>query len=234
MAGARFSTRKRKGGSGLLWGVLAVVFVVVMFKWGLPWFINFLAGPTGPKVTDINSSDDIVPPQTPTLFPLPEATNSAGIQVEGFTEADVEINIYRNDELANSDKSDDKGAFRVELKLVEGENRIQVRARDKAGNESQSAVKAVIFDKSGVLLTVESPSDGTEIFGQKNQNVPFSGKVSKPDATVPVNGNFARVDAEGKFTVTVRLNQGDNDVTVKAVDRAGNVAEKIVKVKLTF
>lgn len=234
MAGVKFSTRRKKGGSGLVWGILAIVFVVVMFKWGMPWFINFLAGPSGPKVTDINSSEDIVPPQTPTLSPLPEATNSATLKIEGYTEADVEINVYRNDELAMNDKSDDKGTFKVELKLNEGENRIQVRAKDKNGNESQSVVKSVIFDRRGVDLTVDSPTDGTEIFGQKNQNVPFSGKVSKPGTTVTVSGNFARVDANGNFTVTVRLNQGDNDVLVRAVDKAGNVAEKTIKVKLIF
>ena len=49
-----------------------------------------------------------------------------------------------------------------------------------------------------------------------------------------VNGNYARVDANGNFTVTVRLNQGDNDVLIKAIDKAGNTSEKIVRVKLTF
>lgn len=234
MAGERFSTRRRKSGSGLVYFILAVVFVVVMFKWGLPWFVNILAGPTGPKVTDINTSDDIVPPQTPTLFPLPEATNSATILVEGYTEADAEINVYRDDDLANTDRSDEKGVFKVELKLNEGENRIQVRARDSKGNESQSVVRTVIYDKSGVNLTVDSPTDDTEIFGQKNQNVPFTGKVSKPEATVTVNGNYARVNADGNFTVTVRLYQGDNNILVRAVDRAGNVAEKTVRVILTF
>lgn len=234
MAGERFSTRRKKNGSGLLWGFLAVLFVVFMLKWGLPWFINILAGPSGQKVTDINTSDDIVPPQTPTLFPLPEATNSATIRIEGYTEANVEINVFRNDELAINDNSDDKGTFRVEFKLNEGENRIQVKARDSKGNESQSVIKTVIYDKQDLIVTIDSPQDGDEVFGQNNQNIPVSGKVSKPGASVTVNGNFARVDADGKYTVTIHLSQGDNDVTVKATDKAGNTAERTVKVKLTF
>ena len=83
-------------------------------------------------------------------------------------------------------------------------------------------------------ITVDSPRDGSEIFGQSNQNVTFSGKVSKPDASVNINGNYVRLDATGSFSSIVRLNQGDNNVSVKATDRAGNVAEKIVKVKLTY
>jgi len=226
--------RNKKNGSGLLWGVLAVLFVVFMFKWGMSWFINILAGPAGEKVTNINTGDDIVPPQIPSLFPLPEATNSATIRVEGYTEPNVEISIFRNDDLAMNDKSDDKGAFRVEFKLNEGANRIQVKARDERGNESQSVVKTVIYDKQALTVAIESPQDGTEIFGQNNQNIPVSGKVSKPEASVTVNGNFARVDSEGKYTVTIHLSQDDNDITVKATDKAGNTAERTVKVKLTF
>ena len=51
---------------------------------------------------------------------------------------------------------------------------------------------------------------------------------------VTVNGSFARVDGEGKFSVVIRLHEGDNDLLLKAVGRAGNAAEKTIKVKLTF
>lgn len=233
MAG-RFSTRKSRGGSGVVWGVLAVGLVVVMFKWGLPWFINILAGPSDQKAAGVNSSEDVLPPQIPVLSPLPEATNSAVIKIEGYTEGGVGVDIFLNDAQIASTNSDDSGFFRSEVKLSEGDNKIQVRANDSAGNTSQSVVKTVNFDKKGVDITIDSPKDGSEIFGQSNQNVTFSGKVSKPDASVNINGNYVRLDATGSFSSIVRLNQGDNNVSVKATDRAGNVAEKIVKVKLTY
>ncbi len=234
MAGQRFSTRKKGGGSGLVWGILAIVLVVVMFKWGLPWFINVLAGPSGPKASNVNPGEDVVPPQIPILSPLPEATNSASIKVDGYTEANVEVDAFLNDQQIANTNSDDRGAFKLEFKLSDGVNRIQVKAKDKAGNTSQSVVKNVNFDKKVVDVTIDSPKDGSEIFGQNNQNVTFSGKTTKPDATVTVNGNYARLDADGNFSLIVRLSQGDNNVSVKATDRAGNTVEKIVKVKLTF
>lgn len=234
MAGERFSTRRRRGGSGIVWGVLAIGLVVVMFKWGLPWFIDILAGPSGQKATSINQNEDVVPPQTPVFSPLVEATNSATLMIEGYTEGLVAVDIFVNDAQVASTNSDEGGLFKLEVKLSEGENKIQARARDGAGNTSQSVVKTVNFDKKGVEITVDSPKDGSEVFGQSNQNVTFSGKVSKTDASVTINGNYVRLDANGNFNSIVRLNQGDNNISVKAIDRAGNTIEKIVRVKLTY
>lgn len=233
MAG-RFSARKRRGGSGVVWGVLAIALVVVMFKWGLPWFINVLSGPSGQKATNVNQGEDVVPPQIPVLSPLLEATNSATLKIEGYTEPKAEVGVFLNEAQVASTNSDDQGMFKAEFKLNEGDNNIQVRAKDNAGNTSQSVIKTVNFDKKGVDISVESPKDGSEIFGQNNQNVTFSGKVSKPDASVNINGNYVRLDVNGNFSSIVHLSQGDNNVSVKATDQAGNTAEKIVKVKLTY
>ncbi len=234
MAGERFSARKGKGGSGLIWGILAIVFLVVMFKWGMPWFINVLAGPSGPKAASVNPTEDVVPPQIPVLSPLVEATNSATIKVDGFTQAKVEVDAFINDQQVANTNSDDQGKFKLEFKLNDGSNKIQVKAKDKAGNVSRSVVKTVVFDKKGVDVTIDQPKDGSEIFGQNSQNVTFTGKVTKTDATVTINGNYARVDANGNFNLVVSLSQGDNNVSVKATDKAGNTVEKVVKVKLTY
>lgn len=230
--GDRYSSRK-KGGSGIIYFILAVAFVLFMIKWGLPVLVNLLAGPDGSKGS-VNQNDDVVPPQMPTLSALPEATNSASVSVEGYTEADAEITVWRNEELAETTKSDGRGLFLSGIRLAEGENRIQVKARDKAGNESRSLVKKIIFDKKGIDLAIEAPTEGAEIFGKNNQNVVVSGKVSKPNASVSVNGGYARVDSEGKYSQTIRLNEGENQITVQAVDKAGNAVEKTIKVKLTL
>lgn len=234
MAGDRYSYRSKRNRSGLAYFILTVLFVFFMVKWGVPLFINLVAGPTGTKGGLLSSSEDNVPPQTPILSALPEATNSAQIEIAGYTEPNVEISVWRNGEMAASDKSDDRGSFKVDLRLIEGENRIQVKAKDEKGNESESLVKTIVYDKSEITITVESPADGAEVFGKNSQNLTVSGKVSQPEATVTINGRFARVDGEGKFSVAIRLNEGDNDLVVRAVGKAGNAAEKTIKVKLTF
>ena len=233
MAVDRYSNRK-KNKSGLTYFILTILFVFFMVKWGVPLFINLVAGPTGSKGGLLSNSEDNVPPQTPILSALPEATNSGQITIGGYTEPKVEISVWRNDEMEASDKSDDQGAFRVSLQLSDGENRVQVKAKDEKGNVSESVVKTIFFDKTEITIAIELPSDGSEVFGKSSQSLVVSGKVSQPEATVTVNGSFARVDTEGKFSVTVRLNEGDNEILVKAVGRAGNVTEKKLTVKLTL
>ena len=234
MAGDRYSYRSKRNRSGPVYFVLTVLFVFFMVKWGVPLFVDLVAGPTGIKGGLLSSSEDNVPPQIPVLSALPEVTNSAEVTIEGYTEPKAEVSVWRNGEMVASDKSDDQGAFKIKVNLSEGENRIQVKARDEKGNESESMLKTIIYDKSEITIMIESPVDGVEIFGKNSQNLTVSGKVSQSEATVTVNGNFARVDGEGKFSVVIRLNEGDNDLLVKAVGRAGNAAEKTVKVRLTL
>ena len=232
MAGDRYRSKRNR--SGLIYFILTVLFVFFMVKWGVPLFINLVAGPTGSKGGILNNSEDNVPPQIPIFSALPEVTNLAEILIEGYTEPKVEISVWRNEEMVASDKSDDQGAFKISVRLSEGENRIQVKAKDDKENESESAVKTIVYDKSEITITIESPADGAEVFGKNSQNLTVNGKVSQPEAMVTVNGSFARVDGEGKFSVVIRLNEGDNDLLLKAVGRAGNAAEKTIKVKLTF
>lgn len=232
--GDRNSYRNRKNKSGLIYFVLTVIFVFLMVKWGVPLFVNLVAGPTATKSNLTSGDDDNIPPQTPIISALPEATNSARIRVEGFTEPKVETSLWRNEEMFTTTQSDDSGSFGFDLDLTEGENRIQVKAKDDQGNESESIIKTVVYDRSEIVIIIESPTDNTEIFGKTNQNLTVIGKVSKPEASVSVNGSFARVDAAGKFSAMIRLNEGDNTIVVKATGRAGNTAEKTIPVKLTF
>ncbi|MBI3282902.1 hypothetical protein HYZ70_02390, partial [Candidatus Curtissbacteria bacterium] len=126
----------KKKSRSLAYLVLAVILAFAMFKWGLPFFIDILAGPG--KDIKTTQNDDKLPPQTPILSALPEATNSASLAVEGFTEVDAEVILLINDEQVGSDRADKEGAFSIDIKLNDGENRILVKARDMAGNESES------------------------------------------------------------------------------------------------
>lgn len=234
MVGDRFSARKKRGGSGLIYFVLAILFLIFMIKWGIPGFINFLAGPSEDKGDLAKQGEDIVPPQTPTFAALPEATNSAKIRVEGYTESGVDVTVYLNDELVATDKTNDEGKFGFDITLTDGQNRIYIKAVDAAGNESQSIPETVTLDTKSVDITITSPTDGVEFFGKNNQVVTVSGEATKTDVSVTVNGSFARVDSDGKYSATVRLNEGENTLTVRVVDKAGNSAEKTIKVKLTF
>ncbi len=233
MNSERYGTKKKKGASGWIYFVLTVIFVLLMVKWGVPLFVNLVAGPTSTK-GGLSGGEDNVPPQTPSLSALPEATNSAMVRIEGYTEKQVEVALLRNEELAATTQSDESGAFGFDLDLVDGENRIQVKANDGQGNESATVVKTIVYDKSEIVITIDSPADDAEVFGRSSQNLTISGKVNQAGANVMVNGSYSRVDSEGRFSAVIRLNEGDNNILVRATGRAGNVAEKTIPVKLTL
>lgn len=207
-----------------------IVLIVVILKWGLPFFIDILAGPNEKGKTKI--VQETVPPIIPQLSALPEATFSGSVNVEGFSDAEVEVTVLVNDQNGDNANTDKNGAFSLRAKLSEGENRIQVKAKNKDNKESSSVIKIVTLDTKPLDLTLESPKDGSVFFGKNNQVVEFRGKVSKPQADVTVNGAFTKVGSDGKFSLMYRLSDGDNEITISAIDNAGNKAEK--KLKLNY
>lgn len=211
--------------------LLSVIFVFVMFKWGVPFFIGVISGPA--TVRSNSTYQDNLPPQTPLVSALPEATNSAKVIVQGFTEINADTELYINDAMVDSKNTDENGAFLLEGKLVNGSNRITVTARDSAGLSSQSNVTLITFDDKPVVVKIESPKDGTEYFGTNSQSVDINGTVNKPESTVIVNNSFANVGKDGKFSQRIQLNSGENNIVISASDKAGNTKEETLKLVFT-
>lgn len=210
--------------------LLSIVFVFVMFKWGLPLFMDLLAGSGAKRVT---TGEDIIPPQSPVISALPEATNSSRILVEGYSESGASIELLLNDEVNKITKTDVNGYFVFDAPLLSGQNRVQLRAKDEDGNESMSEVSLVTFDSKPVDLVVISPRDGSEFFGKINQVVDIKGEVDKEDSQVTINSSFVMVNRDGTFVHRFMMNSGENEVKVNAVDPAGNMAEKTIRLYFT-
>lgn len=210
--------------------LLSVIFIVVMYKWGVPFFVEVIAG-KGSVL--INQEQDVIPPQSPVLSALPEATGSASILVEGFTEAGAALDLMVNDAISQTSKAEADGSFAIYGILSIGSNRVYVRAADEAGNVSSSEVKLVNFDNKPVVLTVLSPKDGSEFFGKNNQVIDITGEVNKANSQVIINNSFVVLDKEGKFTHRFQLADGNNEIKIVASDRAGNTDETMIKILYT-
>lgn len=210
--------------------LLSVVFVVVMFKWGIPLFMNLVAGNGAQR---INEAKDIIPPQSPIISALPEATNSARIVIEGYSEKGAQIELLVNDLVEKISAADETGTFVFESNLISGQNRIQLRAKDEAGNESMSEVSLVTFDSKPIELIVQSPKDGSEYFGKSNQVIDIKGEIDKPSGQVTINNSFVQVDKNGAFVHRFMLSDGENTIKVVASDNAGNSTEKTIKLNYT-
>ena len=111
------------------------------------------------------------------------------------------------------------GSFAGAVLLPDGENEIEVVATDSAGNLNR-VVRTVNVDTAPPVIGDLEPQDNQLV----ESPATVRGRVT--DAThvsVSVNGLAASVASDGWFTAeNVILAQGNNSVSLKAVDEAGN------------
>jgi hypothetical protein len=114
------------------------------------------------------------------------------------------------------------GSFTAkDVKLQEGQNIITVRALSQAGNAGTTSVRVTV-DSVAPKLAITAPRDMTVT---NRKMIAVSGRVDKSSALVKVNNTPVHV-SNGVFTLSsLNLAEGNNAITVTAVDRAGNEAK---------
>lgn len=145
--------------------------------------------------------------------------NKINIHINGSTEPGsfVKINGVEVDE--------NDGKFSMLWRLAEGKNDILIEATDLAGNHN-SMILTIYLDITLPYLTIQSPRDGTITNKDKIDVI----GITEPGATVTINGIEANVNNDGKFTGTISLQEGENNIKVIAIDHVGN--EKVLHVKV--
>ena len=168
--------------------------------------------------------------QSPILDTLPQATNSARLKISGFSSDGDKIEVYRDgDKIGEAPVEGGRFAYE-EITLSLGGNEITTKAlNDKGITSDFSQAIHISFDKKEPSIVVDTPVEGQNIGG--NNRIKVQGQTDG-DSQVFANGFLANVGSDGKFDVTVPLNEGENTIDVKAVDEAGNT--KTVSVKVTF
>jgi len=187
----------------------------------------------GSGASRVETGKDIIPPQSPVISALPEATNSSRVIVEGYTEAGAKVELLVNDRVDKIINADETGSFIFETALISGQNRILLRAKDEAENESNSEIYLILFDNKPINLIIASPKDGSEYFGKTNQVIDIKGSIDKTNSQVLINNSFVQVDKTGSFVHRFMLSGGENNITVTATDRAGNTAESKFRIIYT-
>lgn len=103
---------------------------------------------------------------------------------------------------------------------------IKVTAVDLAGNDSEAQI-TVLYDVTSPKVGITSPLDSAVV---NTAAVTVSGAVDDPAAAVTVNG-IAAVNNAGQFTAQgVPLTEGENFITARAVDTAGNAGQQVIKI----
>jgi flagellar hook assembly protein FlgD len=161
---------------------------------------------------------DTIPPVI-RLANMPEdmRVREPELVIEGVTEPDATVWLNNGPQPVPIDSS---GGFRIEHRLQEGENRIELSVTDAAGNRS-SITRQVALILKPPDIAVDNPPNDLWI-NQKLLSV--QGRVS-PGTELTVNGKRAAVDEEGVYAVDLLLQEGENLLVFKAIDGVGNSSE---------
>lgn len=209
--------------------ILTLVLAILLFTVGanlLGKFVDLLG-------TVFKGKEDKVEQLTltpPVLDNLPEATNSAKINVLGFIPDGDKVSVYLDDEKLGDAKLDGNKFEYSNLVLKNGSNRISAKAYKGSVESDFSKVEAVNLNTKEPILTIDTPEDGQTVSGG-NGRIKVAGKTD-PDAQVYANGFLASISADGKFEVLVPVAEGDSTIEIKALNSAGNT--KIEKRKVTY
>ena len=121
------------------------------------------------------------------------------------------------------------GSFSERLTLLEGNNDIEVVARDEAGLAT-FVHRKVVLDTVAPALTVDAPRLWEEI---ASASVVVRGHV-EGDSTLEVAGKLVTdVASDGSFAVPVTLVPGKNTIPVTVRDKAGNTRRLAIVVTFT-
>ena len=203
-------------------GVLTVAVIATFILVVMPAVLRFI----GSRGSTVISDDSGQVPQIPLVSAPVNATSSATLVLNGFSQkGNIIVLLNNNHEIKRVNVSDD-GAFSSEISLNEGENKLAAYAI--AENNKQSEVTqeyTVQYVKEPPKLDISEPTDNQSISGRKNQNLTVKG-TTKKNAKVYINDRLIFTNADGTFSTLYHLNNGANELTIKAVDEAGNTTEK--------
>ena len=163
------------------------------------------------------SRDSVPPPLTVTSPPTPDEvlTNIDEVYINGTTEPGAKVTIDGKSTDIEAD-----GSFSVLYELTkQGDHTFTIVATDSYGNTAQ-AVRKFKLDTILPLLEVLTPEDGSRT---KEKEVEVTGIV-EAGAVLTINDvrvSFIGTTFEKVYPLAV---EGQNNFTVKAVDKAGNVA----------
>ena len=165
-----------------------------------------------PNIVILSPTGRVVPPDTEQLPIRGEVTDVNGIS---------EVKVNGNEVKVAAD-----GRFYAYVQLIGGDNEIRVTATDIYGNmdtERLTVNRPGPIDNDPPTITLDEsikPEQQSE-----NAEFTFEGSVADDNSIgeVQVNGQEVELSWEGRFTATVQLVSGENNIRVTATDTQGNM-----------
>lgn len=216
---------RRHKKKAFIYAFLSFLILMAFIFYGLPTVAKFSTVLTDlrPKTAD---ESDKIPPARPRFLTQSLATNSATLTLRGINQVGTEIFLFQNGKELGSVKTNDTGSFEKEIKLIQGNNKLVARAKNEKGVESQNSdTLEIILDISPPDITITEPKDTSFT----EERVTIKGEIDE-EAEVYINDKIIVLDDQNAFSQSVNLSSGDNNIVIRAVDKAGNET----KLELTY
>lgn len=211
--------------------VVSIALVLAFLFIALPALVRFATDGT---TTFESTLADTIPPQSPIISAPPQAIAATEIEITGFAEAGSRLQSVVNGSQGPSVVTSEEGSFILQVSLQEGQNTLAFFAIDEAGNESSLSREYTVVSKVGSpTLVIHEPEPGQVFETASNQTITVSGEVD-PRSRVFLNDRLLMTDPDGLFRGSQRLNEGDNELTFRVVDIAGNETEKSIVVEFRY
>jgi flagellar hook assembly protein FlgD len=165
----------------------------------------------------VTAQVDTLPP-TVQIANLPDGmqVNKSNLTLEGITEPGAIIFIGGSSQPLRVDNS---GRFSFQYKLNDGDNSIDIQATDAAGNMTRlKRSVGLITEPPDIELTRPLDNEWT------NQQLLTIEGTTRPGATLTINNQNIKVNADGSFQHQLILDQGDTTLHFVATDNVGNIA----------
>lgn len=186
-------------------------------------------------VTDIKKSDtpqasaDTIPPKVPSVNSFTDCTNNQTIEIKGNAEPASSVLLYLGSREMDTIVGN-TGNFVFKLNLNEGVNKFYLLSKDSSGNVSAKTKSyQITYDITPPILDIISPQNGEVFSGRLNKIIEIKGESEK-DATVAINDKFVNLSENGVFDYKIELSNGENQISIKSSDSAGNETTKMLSV----
>lgn len=211
--------------------IVSIVFFYLLVTWGLPLLIGGLSvfNQTKSIAQKKSIAEDVS--LAPPVLNIPfEATNSSTLKITGYSIPSAKVQIYLDENQVSEIPIKEDGSFETDLiELNFGTNNIYGKTLDdKNKNSLPSKTIKLIYSNEKPKLEIIEPADNKEIKGG-DKKVIISG-TTDPENSVSINGSTVILNSEGKFLKEQPINDGENQITIKATNDFGNTKEIIRKV----
>ena len=188
-----------------------------------------MAGNPAKKELIVNRGGDNTAPEIVINPPIPPTTSEemlpiSGRAVDASGISEVTVNSMRV-------QVSPTGAFKAEVPLIFGNNRILITATDTWGNRKTEEVLVTRVDDIPPEIVINFPPESPFMVAPDDDKKIVTGNVTDNSGEIPkvtVNEEPVRVLPNGAFKAEVSLVPGENHITITATDRWGNEASEVV------